>query len=149
MQPLPPGSVAPPVPAVDFADGPKALWFYKVTCPVCQMAAPIARSLEQAYPGRFTGIGQDPPERLRAFDRDYRLGLPSLPDLPPYTVSNAYGIRTVPTLFLISPDGVVIETVESWDRDRYGAASKRMADLLGLPPARLRIPTSLPAFRPG
>jgi len=143
------GSAAPPVPDVDFAAGPSILWFYKVTCPVCQMAAPIAHSLDQAYPGRLHGIGQDPPERLRAFDDDFGLGFGSRPDLPPYSVSNAYGVRVVPTLFLIGTDGNVLDSVESWDRDGYRRVSKGLADLLGVPPAKLGIPTSLPSFRPG
>jgi hypothetical protein len=149
MQPLPPGSAAPPVPGIGFGEGPTALWFYKVTCPVCQLAAPIAHSIDRAYPGRFTGIGQDPPERLLAFDRDYHLGFASNPDLPPYPLSNAYGIRVVPTLFLISTEGTVVETVESWDRDGYRRASDRLADLLGVAPAKLGIPTHVPPFRPG
>jgi thiol-disulfide isomerase/thioredoxin len=149
MKPLVPGSAAPPVPGVDFATGPKALWFYKVTCPVCQMAAPIAHSLDQAYPGRFTGIGQDPLERLQAFERDYGLGFASRPDLPPYELSNAYGIRVVPTLFLVGPEGTVVDLVESWDRDGYLRASTRLADMMEVPDAELGIPAHLPPFRPG
>jgi thiol-disulfide isomerase/thioredoxin len=146
---LSPGSAAPPVPDLDFAAGPALLWFYKVTCPVCQMAAPIAHSLDQAYPGRLHGVGQDPPERLRTFDEDFGLGFRSQPDLPPYDLSNAYGVGVVPTLFLIGSDGTVVDTVESWDRDGYRRVSKGLAELLGLAPANLVIPASLPPFRPG
>jgi thiol-disulfide isomerase/thioredoxin len=125
------------------------LWFYKVTCPVCQMAAPIAQSLAQAHPGRLHGIGQDPPERLRNFESDFGLEFGSWPDLPPYQVSDAYGIRVVPTLFLVGADGIVVDAVESWDRDGYRRVSKGVGDLLGVPPAKLGIPASLPSFRPG
>ena len=64
-------------------------------------------------------------------------------------MSNAYGVRVVPTLFLIGTDGNVLDSVESWDRDGYRRVSKGLADLLGVPPAKLGIPTSLPSFRPG
>jgi thiol-disulfide isomerase/thioredoxin len=143
------GSAAPPVADVDFAAGPTLLWFYKVTCPVCQMAAPVAHSLDQAYPGSLHGVGQDPPERLRAFDDDFGLGFGSHPDLPPYDVSNAYGVRVVPTMFLVGSDGTMVDAVESWDRDGYRRVSDELADLLGLPPAELEIPATLPPFRPG
>src|SRR5919197_938469 len=99
MQEIQPGGKAPPVPGVDFTLGATALFFYKVTCPVCQIAAPVAAKLEQAYPGRIAGIGQDPEEKLAAFDRQYGLGFDSVTDLPPYDVSNAYGVIAVPTLF--------------------------------------------------
>jgi hypothetical protein len=40
MSPLQVGAVAPEVPGVRFGEGPVGLFFYKVTCPTCQMAAP-------------------------------------------------------------------------------------------------------------
>jgi thiol-disulfide isomerase/thioredoxin len=147
--PIAPGTAAPAIPGIDFAASPTALFFYKVTCPVCQMAAPIARSIAEAYPGRVTAVGQDPPDKLASFDRQYGLGIEPRPDLPPYPVSNAYGIRVVPTLFLIDTAGTISDVVESWDRDGYRRLSKGLADLLGTEPAKLGIPTTLPSFRPG
>jgi hypothetical protein len=149
VQPIQPGTAAPPVPGIDFATGPTALFFYKVTCPVCQLAAPIAHSIDQAYPGHVAAVGQDPPDKLAAFDRRYGLGVDGRPDLPPYPLSNAYGIRVVPTLFLIDTRGGVTDVVESWDRDGYGRISKGLADQLAVAPAKLGIPPTLPSFRPG
>jgi len=149
MAELEAGSKAPAVPGVDFSAGPTALFFYKVTCPVCQMAAPAAGMFEQAYPGRIRGIGQDPEEKLADFDRTYGLGFPSIAELPPYEVSNAYGIRTVPTTFLVE-DGSVIDTVESWDRDGLNGVSKQLASMLGADYASIsEAGDGLPPFRPG
>ena len=49
MSPLAVGDVAPEIPGVSFDAGPSVLFFYKVTCPTCQMAAPTmaARPLDQ------------------------------------------------------------------------------------------------------
>jgi hypothetical protein len=116
---------------------------------VCQLAAPIAHTIADAYPGHTTAIGQDPPDKLAAFDRQYGLGIDPNPDLPPYPLSNAYGIRVVPTLFLIDSDGMVRDVVESWDRDGYRRISKGLADLQGIEAAKLGIPATLPSFRPG
>jgi thiol-disulfide isomerase/thioredoxin len=144
------GKTAPPVPGVTFGDGPVALVFYKVTCPVCQMAAPKVEALAMAYAGHVVGIGQDPTPDLERFKREYGMGVPGTPDLPPYEVSNAYGIETVPTLVLVDGDGSVVDTVASWDRDGYNRASERLATLLGAEPVVVSDPSDgLPAFRPG
>jgi peroxiredoxin len=149
-QPLQPGSVAPAVPGVEFSTGPAVLFFYKVTCPVCQMAAPPAGRFEQAYPGRTQGIGQDPEEKLAEFDRTYGLGFPSTEDPPPYDISNAYGIRTVPTTFLVDREGSILDVVESWDREGLNRLSKELASLLGVDPTTIsELGDGLPPFRPG
>ncbi len=64
MSPLQVGDVAPPISGIGFGDGPVGLFFYKVTCPTCQMAAPPMHAFERAYPGRVLGIGQDPDPKL-------------------------------------------------------------------------------------
>lgn len=149
MQPLGPGSVAPAIPGVDLSDGPGAVFFYKVTCPVCQMAAPKAQAFADAYPGRIFGVGQDPVEKLDAFDREYGMALLRVPDLPPYERSTAYGIEVVPTVFLVD-DGTIVDTVESWDREGYNRVSRRLAELTGSPYAEISSQADgLPPFRPG
>jgi len=144
------GSTAPPIPGVDFGTGPRVLLFYKVTCPVCQVAAPKADRLERAYPGRLVAIGQDPEEELSAFGREYGMDVPAIPDLPPYPTSDAYGIEVVPTLVLVGEEGKVLDTVVSWDRDGYNRVSGRLAELTGSQPAVISDPgDGLPPFRPG
>jgi peroxiredoxin len=144
------GTKAPSLPGVDFQAGPLALFFYKVTCPVCQMAAPRVQGFEQAYPGRIVGVGQDPEAKLAVFAGECGMGFPSLMDPPPYDVSNAYGIAVVPTTFLVDRDGTVLDAVESWDRDGLNRLSARLADVTGSPPTEISNPSDgLPPFRPG
>jgi len=144
------GEAAPSVPGVDFSAGPTALLFYKVTCPVCQMAAPKAQTFERAYPGRILGVGQDPEPALTEIGREYGMGFPVVADLPPYESSNAYGIESVPTLFLIGSDGSVLDAVESWDRDGFNRVSARLAELTGAAYASISEEgDGLPPFRPG
>jgi peroxiredoxin len=150
MMVLAPGAKAPAIPGIDFGSGPQALFFYKVTCPVCQMAAPKAQAFEQAYPGRIVGIGEDPPGKLAAFRDQFGMTFPSVVDAPPYGVSNAYGIRVVPTTFLVDADGTILETVESWDREGLNRISARLAELVQTEPALISDPSDgLPPFRPG
>lgn len=144
------GEAAPLVPSVTFADGPVALVFYKVTCPVCQMAAPKVDAMARAYPGRVVGVGQDPPDELERFGREFGMDVPAVPDLPPYDASNAYGIESVPTLFVIDRTGAVADAVVSWDRAGYNRASARLAELLGVEPAMVSDSSDgLQPFRPG
>jgi len=146
---IPPGSTAPPIPGVAF-DRPKALYFYKVTCPVCQLSAPVSEAFERAYPGRIVGVGQDPPGKLGRFSGQFGLTYPFLADDPPYPVSAAYGLRVVPTLFLVDEGGTVLESVESWDREGFNRVSEHLAELTGAPPAEVSNPSDgLPPFRPG
>ncbi len=144
------GSIAPHIPGVDFATGPLALFFYKVTCPVCQLAAPKMHVFEDAYPGRIIGVGQDPAPKLERFAGEFGVPFDSVADEPPYDVSNAYGIRVVPTLFVIDGGGIVRSVVESWDRDGFNRASLDLAELTGSAPAVVsEASDGLPPFRPG
>jgi peroxiredoxin len=150
MSALTAGSTAPAIPGVDLQAGPKALFFYKVTCPVCQMAAPKVQAFEIGYPGRIVGIGQDPEAKLGAFADQFEMTFRSVVDAPPYDVSNAYGIEVVPTTFLIDQDRTILETVESWDREGLNRLSRRLGELTGSPFAPISDPSDgLPAFRPG
>jgi thiol-disulfide isomerase/thioredoxin len=144
------GDDAPLVPGGAVHGGPVALVFYKVTCPVCQMAAPKIDTMARSYPGRVLGVGQDPADELERFGREFGMDIPAVADLPPYDVSNAYGIETVPTLVVIDSAGEVADAVVSWDRAGYNRASARLAELLGVELAMVSDSSDgLPPFRPG
>jgi hypothetical protein len=150
MSPLEVGRTAPPVPGVSFDDGPRGLFFYKVTCSTSQLAAPKMRAFEDAFPGRVIGIGQDPDAALARFTTEYDMGIASIRDAPPYPVSDAYEIVSVPTLFLIGQDGTVLESVGAWDRDGFNRVAARIADLTGGTPVTISSPDDgLPDFKPG
>lgn len=125
------------------------MMFYKVTCPTCQLAAPIAERFHQAFKGRFLGVGQDPREKLDQFAEELGASFPSVSDQPPYDFSNAYDIRTVPTVFLVD-DGKVLDVVESWDRDGWNRLAARMGGLTGEDSEAMSWEgDGLPPFRPG
>ncbi|MGH2686771.1 MAG: peroxiredoxin family protein [Actinomycetota bacterium] len=147
--PLQHGDAAPEIPGAPPVDGPRVAFFYKVTCPTCQLSAPAAERFHRSFRGRLVGIGQDPADRLQHFAGEYGLTFDAVSDPPPYETSDAYGIRTVPTLFLVD-DGRVVETVESWDRDGWNALAARMGELVGAPTQPVSTEhDGLPPFRPG
>jgi hypothetical protein len=150
MSPLQVGDVAPEVPAVEFGDGPVGLFFYKVTCPTCQMAAPTMGHFEAAFPGRVVGVGQDPEPDLARFSEEHEMGIASVEDAPPYRVSDAYGVESVPTLYLVGADARVVEAVGAWDRDGFNRVASMLAELTGGEPVLVSTPDDgRPDFKPG
>ena len=149
MRPLAAGSLAPEVAGAPA--GTRALVFYKVTCPVCQMAAPKLEQLESAYPGRTISIGQDPDPDLDAFATEHGMhSVPHQSEPPPYELSNSYGVRVVPTLFLIDDLGAIVDVMESWDRDVFNRVSAKLAAMIGASEVVVSDGSDgLPVFRPG
>ena len=66
------------------ARGPVVLAFFKVSCPVCQMAFPYLDRIFRAYAksGKFTfvGISQDNAKESKAFNRQFGVTFPTLLD---------------------------------------------------------------------
>jgi hypothetical protein len=146
---LQPGTAVPELPGADLSSGPKTLFFYKVTCPTCQIAAPVAERLFGTFPDRFVAVVQDPPEKVASFADEYRTTFQSITDAPPYELSDAYRIEVVPTLFLVE-DGAVTDVVESWDRDGWNRLGSRLASAVGQSIGPLSEEgDGLPVFRPG
>lgn len=146
-----PLAIGDPAPFVrDVPSGPRVLIFVKVTCPTCQLAAPKLQGFERAYAGHVWAVGQDPIPKLERFGRDLGFSVPMTPDAPPYDVSNAYRIETVPTTFVIDGGDTVVDVVEAWDREGLNSASATLAHLLGADPEAISVPSDgLPAFKPG
>jgi peroxiredoxin len=150
---LRPGDRAPSFELADVDDGhpvadpwrsgPVVLAFFKTTCPVCQQAAPKVQALADAG-ARVVAIGEDPPDALARYARRHGQRVPTVSEPAPYEVSDAFGLATVPSLLLVGADGVVVDAVESWDRDAWN----RLAAAAGA--GEVSKPTDgLPAFRPG
>jgi peroxiredoxin len=100
------------------AHGPALLAFFKVSCPVCQMTFPFLQRIES--PGRLAvyGISQNGARDTREFNRRLGITFPMLLDSSGtgFAVSNAFGISSVPTLFLVEMDGSIARVVEGWRR---------------------------------
>src|ERR1700730_5230154 len=84
--------------------GPVVATFFKVSCPVCQFTFPYLERLYKRYGGdgvTFLGISQDDARATQNFAKEYGVTLPLLIDEKGYAASNAYGLTSVPTIFLI------------------------------------------------
>jgi peroxiredoxin len=107
------------------ADGPALLAFFKVSCPVCQLTFPFLERVHQAGTLPVYGISQNNARDTRDFAARYRTTLPMLLDNEKsgFPVSNAYGISSVPTIFLIERDGSVAQIMLGWRKQEMAALS--------------------------
>jgi len=107
------------------AKGPALLAFYKISCPVCQLAFPYLERLSASTSLQVVGISQDDAASTEGFNQRFGVTFPTLLDSAKdgYQVSNAYGISSVPSLFLVEPDGRVSTA--------FNGFSKRDIEALG------------------
>jgi peroxiredoxin len=93
------------------AGGPALLAFFKISCPACQLTAPYLERLAANQERRLQviGISQDDAGATRGFATRFGLTFHTLLDSSEdnYAASNAYGITSVPTMFLVERDGTV------------------------------------------
>ncbi len=92
------------------ARGPALLAFFKVSCPVCQYTFPFLERIHRGAGGvQIFGVSQDQAGATRDFNEEQGVTFPTLLDEAGkgYPVSNAFGIHSVPTIFLVEPDGSI------------------------------------------
>jgi thiol-disulfide isomerase/thioredoxin len=124
-----------------WTEGPTIIAFFKVTCPVCKMAAPKIAALAESG-ARVVAVGEDPTPALATFRDQFAQRVPTVSEPAPYEVSEAYGVRSVPSLVLVGPDGVVVDSAGAWDREKWNALSQAAGggavsdESDGLPPFR-------------
>ena len=114
------------------ASGPALLAFYKISCPVCQLTVPYLERLSASKSIQVIGISQDDDAATRGFVKRFGLTFPMLLDLSDetYPASNAYGITSVPTLFLIESDGIVSRSIAGFSKRDFQEIGTRA----GVPP---------------
>ena len=146
--------------------GPVVLAFFKVSCPVCKFTFPFLERLHQRYksdrvsglvltnpglePVTFLGISQDNAAASRDFNKEFGVTFPILLDDASYTVSNAYGLSMVPTVFLVEPDGNVKVSSMGFVKADLESIADSLADRRNLTRTPVFLKTeSVPAVKPG
>ncbi len=127
------------------ARGPALLVFFKNTCPVCQMTLPFLDRIHRAGSLPIYGVSQDDAQDTREFMRQFGVTFPMLLDREEadYPASNAYGISSVPTAFLVERDGTVSRVIEGWQK----AEVEGLGALAGV--AVFRANDNVPAWKAG
>jgi len=134
--------------------GPVIAAFFKSSCPVCQFTLPYLQRIFQAYPrGKATlvAVSQDDKKTTLAFSKEYGITFPvALDDTDRYPVSNAYGLTSVPSIFLIQPDGQITLSSVGWYRQDIEEVNKVMAEAAGKPLVPVFQPSeNVPDFKAG
>ena len=134
--------------------GPVVAAFFKVSCPVCQMAFPYLERIYKAYgkSGKLTflGVSQDNAADTMAFNKRFGVTFPVLLEQKGYAVSSAYKLTNVPTVFMISPAGEIDFSSVSWSKSEMLELSRKLAEINGTPEATIFQPgESVAEFKPG
>jgi peroxiredoxin len=139
--PLETGATAPAVSLADAAGarssldsllsaGPVLLAFFKVSCPVCQLTLPFLDRLAGGNV-QIIPVSQDDAAATARFAREFGVHVPMLFDREEdgYPASNAFGLTTVPSVFLIEQDRRI-----SWDLVGFSKTQlERLAARIGRP----------------
>jgi len=109
------------------AKGPALLAFYKISCPVCQLTFPYLERLSAGSVLQIIGISQDDEEGTEGFNQRFGVTFPTLLDQSKegYPASNAYGISTVPSLFLVEANGDVTQSSAGFSKRDLEAMGQR------------------------
>jgi peroxiredoxin len=135
--------------------GPAVVAFFKVSCPVCQLAFPYLERIFKAY-GQgakvtFVGVSQDSAADTKAFSSEFGISFSMLLDeKSKYPASNAYALTNVPTIFLISADGEIKSSIVGWSKPEMEQLSQKLARLSGQAVQRIFLPgDQVPEYKPG
>lgn len=133
--------------------GPVFVSFFKVSCPVCQFTFPFLERLYKRYGSEditFLGISQDNARATKEFADEYGVTFPMVLDAEGYPASNAYGLTSVPTSFLIDTHGSVKIASAGFNKNNLETVAAELSERGKIPPAALFRPDeSVPANRPG
>jgi peroxiredoxin len=133
--------------------GPVVAAFFKISCPVCQFTFPYLQRLAERYAGdsvTVLGVSQDDARGTKEFNREYGVTFPVLLDEPGYPVSNTYGLSSVPTIFLIEPDGKVKISCMGFDKSDLEKITAELSQRRKIAAAPLFRPDEVvPAQKPG
>src|SRR6266852_9576976 len=133
--------------------GPVVAAFFKISCPVCQFTFPFLERLYKRYGGEdvtFLGISQDDARDTQDFAKEYGVTFPTLRDEDGYPVSNAYGLTSVPTIFLIDTGGAVKVSSMGFDKKDLESIASHLAERKKISLAPLFRPDEVvPANKPG
>lgn len=114
------------------ARGPVLAAFFKISCPVCQFTFPFVERIHRAFGNRnltIVGISQNDKKETAEFLKHFGITFPTLlDDTATYTVSNAYRLTNVPTLFWIAQDGEIEVSSVGWNRKDIEAINRKAAE---------------------
>jgi peroxiredoxin len=133
--------------------GPVLLAFFKISCPVCQFTFPFLQRIAERFEGKgvsVVGVSQDDVRDTKDFNREYGVKFTTLVDSNGYPASNAYSLVSVPTIFLVAPDGKIKVECIGFDKAALEKIVMELTQQEKMSAAPLFRPDEIvPAYKPG
>jgi hypothetical protein len=98
---------------------------------------------------QFLAVAQDGPDKAAWFRQEYGITMPIAMDQAPYPVSRAFGLETVPSIFLINPDHSIRYAGEGFVKQELLNLADVLAEKSGKPQIDVFENDSVPAMKPG
>lgn len=130
--------------------GPVLLAFYREDNQTCQMTMPFLERLWLAYkPGfHLWAVSQDDKSGTKKYAASKALTYTFLIDDRKFTASNAYGLTTVPSIFLVDLNQVIQRTLVGFSKRDLNELAAEVAELAGgIPMAIVRPEDNAPEFQ--
>ena len=128
-----------------------ALLFYKFSCGTCRFTFPYLEKIYDAYSDawNFVAIAEDDAEATENFRKELGITIPTLLDLPPYPVSAAYGLETVPSIFLVDGSHKITFATFGFVKQDLLNFADILADKTGRPQIDIFGDAEVPETKPG
>jgi hypothetical protein len=116
-------------------------------CATTRLTLPFVDRLHRRRPDgtQVLAVLQDDPEAARDLVGALGLDLPVLLEADPYPLASALGLRSVPTVFVVGPDGAIRRALEGFRRDELDAIARDV----GIDGSLFTAEDGGPARRPG
>jgi peroxiredoxin len=131
--------------------GPVLVVFVEKDCPTSRMTLERLDVLSEPFAtagGSIVAIHQDATEIASATMRRAHADYLALCEAPPFEISEAYDVATVPTAYLISEEGRVVDSVEGWQAEGFNRIAVLVAES-GNDGELGRVTAEPPALKPG
>jgi len=127
------------------------LVFYKFSCGTCRFALPFIQQIYDAYGDalNFRAIAEDDREATQKFREDLAISIPTVMDLPPYPVSTAYGLQTVPSIFIVDSSHTIRFATYSFVKQDILNLADVLAEKTGRQQIDLFAELEVPEIKPG
>lgn len=126
------------------------LFFFKVSCPVCQFSAPYMERIHKNYPAvPVWGISQDDAVATNEFVRAHGASFPVVLD-EKLESTVEYDLTNVPTVFLVRSDGTIGQVIMGFAKSDFQNLNSAIARISGADEKTLFTDDDdVPALRPG
>ena len=134
------------------SDGPALIVFVERDCPTSRLTLERLQPLDQTLRSagiRLAAVHQDPATTAARTMDDCGATYAALSEAAPFATSEAWGVRSVPTAFLVARDRRLLGSVEGWSRDDYQRLVTSGLASVGADASGVSVSDDAPLAKPG